>query len=102
MPFLSITWRAVDDDRTCKVCRAINGYTWNFELGVDAFPPYLEHPTHGVVWDTARGSQAHGHKSDNCRCHVATEFHLSDMVARVRKLYEDVVEKYGPVQEASL
>jgi hypothetical protein len=71
-------------------------------MGVDAFPPYLEHPAYGIVWDTARGSQAHGHQSDNCRCHVATEFHLLDMVERTKKLYNEVAIKYGPAPEASV
>ena len=87
---LSITWHAKMDQRTCPVCRALNGYTWVFDAGKDELGGELVHPQFGVVWSLAQGSRAHGHERYNCRCHITHEFNLSDVTAKVEKLAETV------------
>jgi len=32
MPSVSITWSARCDASTCPTCRALHGYTWNFDV----------------------------------------------------------------------
>ena len=64
-----IIWHSIPDKRRCKICEGLEGYTWTFE---EAFPPFLEHPIFGVVWDMeANHSIAHefqGGLAINCRC----------------------------------
>jgi hypothetical protein len=102
MPTLTITWHAMSDARTCPICLALDGYRWTFQTGVDAFPNFLEHPSFGVVWDTARGSMAHGHIGENCRCYVSTEFDLKDILEKVKRLYDDVKQMYGTESHESI
>jgi len=90
MATLTLTWHAIMDRRTCKTCRALNGYTWVFETGKDMFDGSLRHYLGWIVWDVQRGSQAHGHEQFNCRCRISHEFDLSDVRAKVRRLAEIV------------
>jgi hypothetical protein len=81
----------MQDDRVCPVCREIDGYTWTFEVGIDTLNGRLEHPSHGVVWDLASGSQAHGHKG-NCRCSLTHEINVQDLIAKVEEIHKIVLE----------
>lgn len=88
MPTITVTWVAVDDERTCPVCKALDGYTWTFTTPE---PIIFNHPTYGVVWTREQGSQAHGHHGYNCRCHIemVNEPDISDITAWVsQKLIE--------------
>jgi hypothetical protein len=87
---LKLTWHSMDDYRTCKICKALNGYEWIIESGKNVFYNTLTHPVYGDVWNVNEGSRAHGHKSDNCRCHITSEFDLSDLLRKTEKLYEAV------------
>jgi len=87
MPTLKITWQTQHDDRVCKICRILEGYTWVLRTGQDPFPLVLIHPSLGPVWDINAGSAAHGHKSFNCRCHLVPEFDFSDLLQKVQNLY---------------
>jgi hypothetical protein len=83
------------DDRTCPVCKALNGYQWVFETGKDVFGNDLIHPAYGIVWNTQIGSQAHGHTGANCRCHITSELDLSDLLMQVKQLHDEVIAEYG-------
>lgn len=87
---LKLTWHAQIDDRTCPICQALDGYTWVIESGKNVFYNTLTHPTYGDVWNVTEGSRAHGHKGNNCRCHITPEFDLKDLVNKAQKLYETV------------
>lgn len=95
MPAYSITWRSSKDDRTCPICRAIDGYTWT---GTGIPPDDLVHPTYGEVWNKYLGSLAHeknlailsGHKvshvhglMSNCRCSIEIHVDASDVLAKL-------------------
>jgi len=85
MPSVSITWSARCDASTCPTCRALHGYTWNFDVSQNV-PDNLVHPQFGVVWNKAIGSQAHGHQVYNCRCSIVPEVHVSDLKAKIEQL----------------
>jgi hypothetical protein len=77
MPTQTITWHTNVDDRTCPICRALNGFTWVFQAGKDVMTDALFHPVYGVVWSMSQGSNAHDHtfggaygsgNENNCRC----------------------------------
>jgi hypothetical protein len=98
-----ITWRAVDDDRTCKICHAIDGYTWTFEVGKDVLTDGLFHPAYGIVWSMEQGSNAHAHgygsgQTNNCRCEIETDFDITDLVEKsdyLLSLVHDVDDTKG-------
>jgi len=90
MAIIYVTWHATMDDRTCPVCMALDGYVWSFETGKDLFPDVLVHPAYGNVWDVNRGSKAHGHTNQNCRCSMTPNFDLSDIVAKIQVLHDEV------------
>jgi len=81
------------DNVTCKICAALNGYTWFFDVGGDygtsvqtvegSIRSFLVHPEFGVVWEISIGSKAHGHQRYNCRCFVTSEIDVSDLRKRV-------------------
>jgi len=52
MPVLKITWYTYLDERTCNVCRPLDGYDWVFDTEKDTWPRILLHPEKGGVWDT--------------------------------------------------
>lgn len=83
------------DDKTCPVCRALNGFTWVFETGVDVMTDALWHPQFGIVWSLEQGSNAHarGYLSGNlynCRCNISHKFDLEDVLAKCVYLAEIV------------
>lgn len=90
MSKLFLKWQAIHDQRTCKICMALDGYTWEFQTGVNAFPKELIHPTYGVVWNTSLGSEAHGKHNNTCRCTIHSEFDFADLKADIEKLYENL------------
>lgn len=98
MPSVSITWHTQHDDRVCKICEAIDGYTWAFP---DQVPDSLIHPQWGEVWNTTLGSLAHEHQYhkgskygliSNCRCHIEPHFDLKDLVAKVKAFHDEIKE----------
>jgi hypothetical protein len=102
MSKLMLTWHSQHDDRVCPICRQLDGYVWTFETGKDEFGTELVHPSFGVVWNVYVGSAAHEHFKakmsgypSSCRCHITAEFDLSDLLAKVQKLHDEVVAEYG-------
>jgi uncharacterized protein with gpF-like domain len=85
MPSTSITWKAVLDERTCPICRAMHGYKWTFTVK-EGVPDELVHPQFGVVWNVSRGSQAHGHQRYNCRCTIIPEVNVADLKRKIDQL----------------
>ncbi len=92
MATLTITWHSTIDNKTCKVCRALNGYTWIFEAGKDEMLDYLLHPTYGRVWSLSEGSHAHGHTNYNCRCFITSEIKAEDILAKCVFLKETILD----------
>lgn len=92
MPSTSITWKAILDERTCPICRAMHGYKWTFGVK-EGIPDELVHPQFGVVWNVARGSQAHGHERYNCRCTIIPEIHVADLKQKVEQLLHETEQK---------
>jgi hypothetical protein len=92
MPSVSITWHAVGDDRTCPICRAINGYTFGPYEGEP--PDSLIHPEYGEIWNKITGSLAHEHKQfgkkygllSNCRCHVESKVDVQDLIRLIQNM----------------
>ena len=103
MPSVSITWHAVGDDRTCPICRAVDGYKWVFEGEV---PDSLVHPVYGEIWNIVTGSLAHEHKQfgkkygllSNCRCH--TEGKVEDIQDLIYLLQRKIDELANSASEA--
>ena len=89
MPTTSITWNAILDERTCPICKAIHGYTWNFNVK-EGVPDWLTHPTFGIVWMVGLGSNAHGHERFNCRCGIIPEVHVEDLKKKINQLLQAV------------
>jgi hypothetical protein len=74
------------DQRVCPICMALEGYTWVFETGKDQLNGDLIHPDFGLVWNVQSGSEAHGHHSGTCRCHMEPQFDFSDLTERAQRL----------------
>lgn len=90
MTSITVTWHAHIDARTCKVCRALDGYQWRFTVGVDKMGDGLIHPVYGVVWNTSQGSQAHGHTGINCRCNISAEIDVSSLLKKVEAIKTEI------------
>ena len=80
------------DQRTCRVCKALNGYTWTFVVGKDQFPNMLTFNGQNV-WDVHQGSRAHGHQDFNCRCHITPEIDLQSILEKVQTWKKDLEEQ---------
>jgi hypothetical protein len=80
------------DERTCPICKALNGFQWIFETGKDMLTDSLWHPVFGQVWSLSQGSNAHGHhfQRHNCRCYITHQFDLEDVLAKCVYLREVV------------
>ena len=79
------------DERVCPICQRIDGHTWTF---TDEVPNSLTHPSVGEVWNTAVGSQAHGHQGFNCRCRIEPHFSLHDLAEKIRILHDEIQAAY--------
>jgi hypothetical protein len=75
----------------------IDGYTWTFEGEV---PDSLIHPQYGEVWNITMGSLAHEHQQhkgskygliSNCRCSIEPKFALKDLLEKVKKLKQEII-----------
>ena len=89
LPSTTITWVAIDDSRTCPICKAINGYQWTFTAN-QGIPNELTHPQYGVVWNNTVGSQAHGHQRFNCRCSITPTIDVSDIKEKIEQMKTDI------------
>jgi hypothetical protein len=96
MPSVSITWHTQHDDNVCPICKAIDGYTWNFENEV---PDSLIHPTYGEIWNITTGSLAHEHQLhkgskygliSNCRCHTESKVDARDLLYMLQKKIDEI------------
>jgi hypothetical protein len=95
MPSVSITWHAVNDDRTCPICRAIDGYTWTF---TDTVPDSLVHPVYGEIWNVTLGSLAHEAKQfgkkygllSNCRCRTESKAEFQDLIYLIQQKIDEL------------
>lgn len=97
MPTITLTWHSVGDDRTCKICKALDNFVWVFETGKNVMTDALFHPTFGIVWSLSEGSNAHsrgylsGH-DNNCRCEIEEQIFLEDVLAKCVFLKETITE----------
>lgn len=97
MAKITLTWITHNDDRTCKVCKALNGFQWVFEAGKDVMTDALFHPTYGIVWSLSQGSNAHasgyltGH-TYNCRCRIDYKIEAEDILAKCVYLQQLAME----------
>jgi len=92
------------DEKTCPICKALNGHTWTFVVGKDVFPNMLI-ANGQKVWDIHQGSKAHGHEQFNCRCHITSQINLKDLHDRIKIMkenlevtsakYTEVIIRYG-------
>jgi hypothetical protein len=80
-PQIVVTWIAVMDDRTCPICKALNGYQWTINTN-EPFPLNLSHPQLGVVW-APEGSTTHKHRQ-NCRCTLHTVVEVADLKGKIQ------------------
>ena len=90
---ITITWHALPD--ACKICAALNGYTWIFEVGTDVLTDALIHPVYGIVWSLEQGSNAHAHgylsgQTNSCRCTIEPHINLEDILAKCTFLKETI------------
>ena len=88
MPSITITWNAINDAITCPICRALHNHEWTF-VTPDPMPNELTYNGQ-IVWNTAVGSQAHGHQNFNCRCSIHPRIDLSDVKAKLETLKEEI------------
>jgi hypothetical protein len=106
MAKVTITWHAIEDERTCKICKALDGYTWVFEMGKNQFAPYFVHPVYGLVWTLELGSNAHGHHGTdryNCRCWIEPHIYAEDILAKcvyIEEMAHEKAAELGIEQEA--
>ena len=105
MAIISITWHTAGDDRVCKICRAIDGYTWIFDTSKgDVLTDALFHPVYGIVWSLEQGSNAHAHgylsgQTNNCRCGIETNIDAEDILAKCTYLVETVKDAVNDVSD---
>jgi len=104
MALFTITWHTHVDERTCPVCRPLDGYQWTFNTDTDPFPTELFHPDQGVVWDTSIDEpRTHGVESRrgpwNCRCQVSWRFDLSDLNTKLREIKREVALLLGELEQ---
>lgn len=96
MAIITITWHAIEDNRTCKICQAIDGYTWVFDTSKgDVMTDALWHPQYGIVWSLSQGSNAHAHgylsgQTNNCRCTIEEHVNAEDVLAKCVFLKETI------------
>jgi hypothetical protein len=91
MTSLTITWNAINDAKTCPICRDLHGHSWVFAVSDEPMPDSLTHPQYGVVWNTTIGSQAHGHQRFNCRCSIAlTDLNMTDVRTKIDIIKADL------------
>jgi len=51
MPTIKLTWRCKRDLLSCTVCRALDGYTWIFDVKKKKkLPDVPVHPVYGTLW----------------------------------------------------
>lgn len=93
---IKLKWR-VRDGNACPICKAIDGYEWEFNAGIDSeVPEILFHPEFGIVWSLSLGSNAHsqhGYLSggpNNCRCTMEENFDLEDVLAKSVFIVEEL------------
>ena len=104
MPTIFITWHAIGDAKTCKICKDINGYTWIFETGKTILTDALFHPIYGIVWSLSEGSNAHargylsGH-TYNCRCRITYKITAEDTLAKSVYLAEIIKDLANDVSD---
>jgi hypothetical protein len=87
---LTIKWETMHDNKVCKICQALEGYVWTLEVGKDPFPQTLTHPIIGPVWNVAAGSGVHGDDPLSCRCRLIPQYDLSDLVAKLSRIAEEL------------
>ena len=105
MAIIILTWHAHNDAKTCKICAAINGYTWVFDTSKgDVMTDALWHPIYGIVWSLSQGSNAHasgylsGH-TYNCRCKIDHKIDAEDILAKCVYLKEFLEETMSEISD---
>lgn len=93
MAIITITWHAVKDEHTCKICKKIDGYPWIIDTTKDVLTDALFHPAYGIVWSLSQGSNAHAHgylsgQTNNCRCQIEAHVSLEDVLAKCTYMVE--------------
>ncbi len=89
----------MNDERVCPICRDLEGYTWEFEIGKDTMDGTLWHPLHGEVWNVNIGSLAHGHRGF-CRCHLTYEADMNSIIVIARNLRDRLQRVYNELVTA--
>jgi hypothetical protein len=77
---LKIIWRTQKDQHVCPVCKALEGYTWNVNLG-EPYPKQLIHPLFGAVYDNRPAAECSLVKEERghvCRCTLEHQFDVSE------------------------
>ena len=99
---VSLTWRTLKDGHPiCPICQDIDNYTWTFEVGKDTFSTELVHPSHGIVWNIAEGSDVHWRHNINFQCKCGLELAISweGLAERIKRI-ADALE--GSVAEGTV
>ena len=95
MASVTLIWRTMHDERVCKICQALDGYRWTFEVGKDEMTGSLI--ANGmIVWSLGLGSRAHGHKG-NCRCRLDYEYELKDLIDAATQLRDALRERVAAI-----
>jgi hypothetical protein len=108
MAIITLTWQTTVDDRTCKICKALNGYTWVFDTSRgDVMIDALFHPSMGIVWSLEQGSNAHAHgylsgQTNNCRCRMHHTIDAEDVLAKSVYLAEIIKDIANDQTDTSL
>jgi hypothetical protein len=99
---MSITWHTskFEPDRTCPICRPLEGHTWVYNTEKEPFPDTLRSPfTNIPVWDCVRDEpRPHGHHEFNCRCRLTVSWDFNDVEERINAIRMRALETCGSIE----
>jgi len=71
----TFVWHTLPDERSCEVCRALDGKTWTDQ---NLFANVLYDSIWGNVWDLENDMPlTHGGEGTNCRCNLEVQYNSS-------------------------
>ena len=92
MPTVTVVWRSVHDNRRCKICENLEGYTWQIIGG--NFKGFLEHPQYGIVSTAEHGSMVQ-HSYGVCRCHLEYSIDWADTIRLLTRIRDNIKVSLG-------
>ena len=92
---LKMIWRTQKDRQVCPICRQLDGYTWNVNIG-ESYPKQLIHPLFGPVYDNRPAADCSLVNQENghiCRCSIEHQLDVSPKPENDNVLYGESRQK---------